>query len=122
MKKRDKIIYWAATLWFAFGMVASAIQQIFAVGGFVEIMQRLGYPPYFSVILGIWKLAGVIVLLIPGYPLLKEWAYAGFVFIMSGAVISHLAAGDKAVEMFPPLFLLILVGLSWYFRPVSRKI
>lgn len=122
MKKRDKIIYWVATIWLAVAMIASGIQQIFTIGGFVEIMEKLGFPTYFSVILGIWKIAGVLAILIPKFLLLKEWAYAGFFFVMSGAIFSHLAVGDEAVELFAPIFLLILTVLSWYFRPNDRKI
>lgn len=122
MKKRDKIIYWIATIWFAIAMVASGIQQIFTIGGFVEIMERLGFPSYFSIVLGVWKIAGVLAILIPRFPLLKEWAYAGFFFVMSGAIVSHLAVADKAVELFAPLFLLVLTVVSWYFRPESKRI
>jgi len=82
MKKGNKIIYWIATVWLAAAMVASGIQQIFTIGGFVEIMKRLEYPTYFSLILGIWKLLGVTALLVPRLPLLKEWAYAGFFFVL----------------------------------------
>lgn len=122
MKKRDKIIYWVATIWLAVAMIASGIQQIFTIGGFVEIMTRLEYPTYFSVILGVWKIAGVVAILIPKFPLLKEWVYAGFFFVMSGAIFSHLAVGDEAVELFAPTFLLVLTVVSWYFRPNDRKI
>lgn len=122
MKKRDKIIYWIATIWFAIAMVASGIQQIFTIGGFVEIMERLGFPGYFSIVLGVWKIAGVLAILIPKFPLLKEWAYAGFFFVMSGAIVSHLAVSDEAVELFAPLFLLVLTVVSWYFRPESKRI
>src|SRR5690606_15990044 len=122
MKKRDKIIYWIATIWLALAMTASGIQQIFAIGGFVEIMTNLQYPAYFSVIIGVWKIAGVIALLIPKFPLVKEWAYAGFFFVMSGAFFSHLASNDGAAELFAPLFLTALTVTSWYFRPADRKI
>ena len=122
MKKRDKIIYWIATIWFAVAMVASGIQQIFTIGGFVEIMEQLGFPNYFSSVLGVWKIAGVVAILIPKFPLLKEWAYAGFFFVMSGAIVSHLAVADGAVELFAPTFLLILTVVSWYFRPTERKL
>jgi uncharacterized membrane protein YphA (DoxX/SURF4 family) len=122
MKKRDKIIYWISTIWFAIAMVASGIQQIFTIGGFVEIMEKLGFPGYFSIVLGVWKIAGVLAILIPKFPLLKEWAYAGFFFVMSGAIVSHLAVADKAVELFAPLFLLVLTVVSWYFRPESKRI
>lgn len=122
MAKRTKIIYWIATVWLALAMVASGIQQIFTIGGFVEIMERLGFPTYFSIILGVWKIAGVVAILIPKFPLLKEWAYAGFFFVMSGAIISHLAVADKAIELFAPAFLLILTVVSWHFRPIDRKL
>ena len=122
MTKRNKIIYWIATIWLASAMIASGVQQIFNIGGFVDIMADLGYPLYFSLILGIWKISGVVALLIPKFPLLKEWAYAGFFFAMSGAILSHLASGDHMNEIFPALFLLILTVVSWYFRPSDRKI
>jgi hypothetical protein len=61
-------------------------------------------------------------LLIPKFPLLKEWAYAGFFFAMSGAVFSHIAVGDPMKEIFPSSVLLILTVISWYFRPADRKI
>lgn len=122
MTKRNKIIYWVATVWLAVAMIASGIQQIFTIGGFVEIMERLGFPTYFSVILGVWKTAGVVAILIPKFPLLKEWAYAGFFFVMSGAIVSHHAVGDEAIELFAPTFLLTLTVVSWYFRPTDRKL
>jgi hypothetical protein len=68
------------------------------------------------------KILGVIAILIPKFPLLKEWAYAGFFFAMSGAAISHLAVGQNFTETIPSLILLIATVLSWYFRPADRKI
>ena len=121
MTKRNKIIYWIATLWLSLGMVSSALVQIFKVKTEVDFITRLGYPGYFMTIIGVWKILGVIVLLLPKLPLLKEWAYAGFFFAMSGAAVSHLASGT-ANEIFPSLLLLTLTIVSWYFRPVDRKI
>ena len=72
--------------------------------------------------MGVWKILGVVAVLIPKFPLLKEWAYAGFFFAMSGAVISHLIDGDEAKEIFGPTLLLILTVVSWYFRPADRKL
>jgi len=88
----------------------------------VDGITHLGYPIYFLTILGIWKILGVVALLIPKFPLLKEWAYAGFFFAMSGAAFSHFASGDSMNEIFPSLLLLILTLVSWYFRPSDRKI
>lgn len=122
MTKRNKIIYWIATLWLSLGMLSTGIVQIIQMEEEVQKMKILGYEPYFMTIIGIWKILGVIVVLIPKFPLLKEWAYAGFFFVMSGAVFSHFAKGDGAIEYFGPSLLLILTVLSWYFRPAERKL
>ncbi len=123
------IIYWGATLWLALGMLATGSFQLFkmkAEGALsppgVYGITHLGYPIYFLTILGVWKIFGVVALLIPKFPLLKEWAYAGFFFAMSGAIFSHVAVGDPLKEVIPSLLLLILTVLSWYFRPAERKI
>ena len=121
MSKRNKIIYWIATLWLALGMVSTAIVQLIKMKEEVDMMNHLGYPIYFLTLLGIWKLLGVIAILIPKYPLLKEWAYAGFFFAMSGAVFSHLASGDEIIALFGPVLLIVLTVVSWYFRPADRK-
>ena len=122
MKKRNKIIYWIATVWLALAMVASGLQQIFHSKAFTDIILDLGYPLYFMTILGTWKILGVIAILIPRFGLLKEWAYAGFFFAMSGAVFSHIASGGPLQEIIPSFVLLIMTVLSWYFRPPGRKI
>jgi len=129
MPKRNKIIYWISTAWLALGMLSTGALQLFrakAEGALappgVYGITHLGYPVYFLTILGIWKLSGVVALLVPEFPLLKEWAYAGFFFAMSGAVFSHIASGDPVKEIFPSLLLLILTVISWYFRPADRKI
>ena len=121
MSKRNKIIYWVATLWLSLGMLSTGIVQLMQGSAEVEFITRLGYPPYFLVILGVWKILGVIAVLIPRYPILKEWAYAGFFFAMSGALFSHFAKGDEAKEFFGPSLLLVLTVVSWYFRPLQRK-
>ena len=123
--KTGKIIYWIATLWLALGMVATGTGQLIkmkAGQGGVDMITHLGYPVYFLKILGGWKILGVVAVLIPKFPLLKEWAYAGFFFIMSGAILSHLAVGDSINELWPSFLLLVLAVVSWCFRPASRKI
>lgn len=120
--KRNKIIYWIVTVFLSIGMLAGGVQQMLQIGGYNEIIKQLGYPQYLLSILGVWKILGVIAILIPKFPLLKEWAYAGFFFVMSGASISHLAVGQSFTEAIPSLILLLATILSWYFRPESRKI
>ena len=122
MTKKNKIIYWIATLWLALGMLSTAIVQLLKTKEEVDLMTHLGYPVYFLTIIGIWKILGVVAVLMPKFPLLKEWAYAGFFIAMSGAVISHLISGDEAKEIFGPTLLLILTVVSWYFRPADRKL
>lgn len=123
MKKRDKIIYWIATIWLALGMLSTGIVQLINLEEEVAVtIQQLGYPIYFLTIIGIWKILGVVAILIPKFTLLKEWAYAGFFFVVSGAIFSHIASGDSANELFGPLLLLVLTVVSWYFRPADRKV
>ena len=123
MTKRNRIIYWATTGFLAFGMLSQAFAQIFHAKGYVDmIIVHLGYPLYFLNIIGIWKLLGVIAILIPRFILVKEWAYAGFFFVMSGAIFSHIASGDSMKDLVPASVLLILIVVSWYFRPENRKI
>jgi uncharacterized membrane protein YphA (DoxX/SURF4 family) len=122
MKKRDKIIYWIATIWLSLGMVSTGIVQLIQLEEEVQKMNTLGYPAYFLIILGIWKILGVIAVLAPRLPLLKEWAYAGFFFVTTGAIFTHLAVGDEAVEYFGPTLLLVLTIVSWYFRPADRRL
>jgi len=121
MSKKDKIIYWIATLWLALGMTSTGIVQIMKVPMEVDMMARIGYPSYFLTIIGVWKLLGVIAVLAPRFPLLKEWAYAGFFFNMTGAVFSHLFSGSEAIELFGPMLLIVLTIISWYFRPAERR-
>jgi len=126
MTKRNKIIYWIATTWLSLGMLSTGAVQLFKLKGdgpgSLDTMIQLGYPAYFVTILGISKILGVVALLIPKFPLLKEWAYAGFFFMMSGAIFTHIAAGNSLSEIFPSLLLLILTVVSWYFRPANRKL
>lgn len=121
MTKKHKIIYWIATIWLALGMVSTGVVQLLKMKEEVSMMEHLGYPAYFLTILGVWKILGTVAVLMPKFPLLKEWAYAGFFFAMSGAVFSHLAVGDGAKEFFGPVLLLLLTVVSWYFRPLDRR-
>lgn len=121
MTKRNRIIYWIATIWLSLGMTATGTVQLIRHEEEVANFTKLGYPMYLMGIIGVWKFLGVITVLLPRLPLLKEWAYAGFFFTMSGATLSHLMAGDTASSLFGPLLLLVLTSISWYFRPADRK-
>jgi len=122
MKKRDKIIYWISTLWLSLGMVSTGLVQLMGMEEEAANFSSIGYPHYLMSIIGAWKILGVIAVLVPRFPLLKEWAYAGFFFAMSGAIISHMVSGHGAKEIFGPGLLLALTVLSWYFRPSDRKL
>ena len=125
MTKRNRIIYWIATIWLALGMFSTgAVQLIKGKDGpaGVDSVTHLGYPVYLLTILGVWKVLGSAAVLVPKFPLVKEWAYAGFFFIMSGAIFSHVAVGDSVKEIFPSLLLLVLTLISWYFRPANKKV
>ncbi|HEX7959880.1 MAG TPA: DoxX family protein [Terriglobales bacterium] len=116
-----KIAYWTSTIiicvmtLFAVFSYLSGNQQ--AVQGFAHV----GYPQQLRIILGIAKLLGVIALLAPGFPTLKEWAYAGFTFAWISAHIAHHAAHDPHLTQALPLILLALMFVSYFTRPVSRR-
>lgn len=125
MSKTNRALYWIATIWLALGMVSTGAVQLIKARqgqGGVDMITHLGYPVYLLTLIGIWKILGVVALLIPRKPLLKEWAYAGFFFIMSGAVFSHIALRDSMSEIIPSLLLLVLTAASWYFRPADKKL
>jgi DoxX-like family len=122
MKKRNNIVYWIATAWLSLGMLSTGLVQVLQVEENIQPIRALGYPAYFIVLLGICKILGVAAVLLPRIPLVKEWAYAGFFFAMSGAAISHLVSGSPLSEIFPSLLLLALTILSWYFRPSTRQL
>lgn len=122
MKKRDKIIYWVATLWLALGMVSTGVVQLMRLPEEVERITHLGYPVYFLTLIGVWKMLGVVAVLVPRFALVKEWAYAGFFFAMTGAIVSHVVMNDAAKELFGPSLLVVLTAVSWYFRPHDRQV
>lgn len=121
--KRNKIIYWIATVWLCFGMVFTGVYQLMKMPAEVDkIVGDLGFPVYILTILGIGKILGSIAVLAPKFPILKEWAYAGFVFAMAGALFSHIATGSEATEYIGPVLLIVLTAVSSYFRPADRKL
>lgn len=122
MTKTQKIIYWVATIWLALGMLSTGVVQLMKMDEEVTRFGQLGYASYVLTLIGIWKLLGVTAVLVPRFPLIKEWAYAGFFFLMTGAIVSHIAVGDNGKEFFGPTLLLVLTIVSWYFRPADRRI
>lgn len=122
MSKRNKIIYWVATLWLSLGMASTGIVQMMHVKEEVDMFSQLGYGTNFLTLLGVWKILGVIAVLAPGLTLIKEWAYAGFFFAMTGAMYSHIAVGNPFNYVWPPMLLLVLTIVSWYFRPPQRRV
>jgi hypothetical protein len=104
-------------------MLQSGIFAVIKSKEWIDLVTGLGYPTYFLTLIGVWKILGVVSILIPRFPLFKEWAYAGFFFAMTGALFSHLAVGDFAFKAIAgPAFQTLFIFLSWYFRPADRKI
>jgi len=122
MEKRKLIWYWIITIILSFCMFTGGLFQALQLPDVLKGFKPLGYPTYFISLIGIWKMLGVIAILVPGFKLLKEWAYAGLFFTMTGAVISHIASNDIHVQIIAPFVLAIFTVLSWYLRPASRKI
>jgi len=122
MTQTNKIIYWVATLWLSLGMTATGIVQLIRNKDEVALMNHIGFPAYLLTWIAVWKFLGVIAVLTPKLPLVKEWAYAGFFFCMAGAIYSHIVVDDGFKEIFGPMLLLVLTVTSWCFRPADRKI
>jgi hypothetical protein len=113
--------YWATTGLVAVAFAAGAAMDLSGNKEIIAELAHLGYRPYFATLLGVWKLLGVVAILAPRFPRLKEWAYAGIVFDLSGAVVSHLASGDGVGDVVPPVVLLGLAAASWSLRPETRS-
>jgi uncharacterized membrane protein YphA (DoxX/SURF4 family) len=123
MSTRAKTIaFWVTTI---FGPAS------FVIGGYLHLtrdpqvmatLAHLGYPVYFATIMGVWKLLGAIAIVVPGIPRLKEWAYAGFFFDLTGAATTRAFVGDGVADILAPLVFLALVAASWALRPASRTL
>ena len=114
--------YWAVTALFCLAMMASGAMNLLRVEQMSEAITALGYPEYLMTILGVAKVLGVIALLIPGAPLLKEWAYAGFTFDLLGASASHAFVGDPIAETIVPVVVLGIAAASYFLRPTTRRL
>ena len=116
-----KIGYWVSLVLFSAAMGFGGVADLMKNPEIMESLQHLGYPAYIAAILGFWKICGVIVLLLPKLGLLKEWAYAGFFFDLTGASISHFMVQDDIAKTIIPLVILAIGGCSWFLRPDSRR-
>lgn len=117
------IAYWTVTVVLAFSITLSGLGQLMQLGGNIDLVKNIGYPLYIMNILGVWKILGVIAIVFPGFPRLKEWAHAGIFFLMTGAAFSHVLAndyGDYGFNIILPLFYAALNMASWALRPQSR--
>ena len=122
MEKRKLIWYWIITGLLSFCIFSGGLAQALQLPDVIKGFKPLGYPAYFISLIGIWKMLGIIAILAPKFKLLKEWAYAGIFFTMTGAVISHIASNDIKPQIIAPIVLAIFTVLSWYLRAANRKI
>jgi hypothetical protein len=114
------VTYRIATAITAFVMATGGLAYVLGAQWAVSGVLDLGYPRYVVTLLGAWKLLGVLAILWPGFPRLKEWAYAGIAFDLSGAAVSHLAVDDPFWHLPLTLGLLAVAFVSWALRPAGR--
>ena len=120
--KKSKIAYWIFTLLLAVLMLFSAIPDLISVPAAVDMVTtHLGYPAYFIPFIGVAKFLGVVAILVPGFPRIKEWAYAGFVYDLAGAIYSTISVGDPAGKWMPIFIGFIIIGGSYFFYHKVRK-
>lgn len=123
--KLKSTFYWIATIPLALSIFTGGIAEVVRLKGNVDGMVLLGYPPYFLTILGTWKVLGATAILLPGIPRLKEWAYAGIFFNVTGAAASHLFMHDYGIGAFHVVVNVVFAAMviaSWALRPQSRAL
>jgi hypothetical protein len=121
MKART-VGYWVCTVLVVFFLLPGGIFQVLRAPQSVAGFAKLGYPLYFVVLLGAWKILGSLAIVWPGYPLLKEWAYAGIFFDLTGAAVTNAATGGAWWHVAAPLVIVVILYGSWALRPASRRI
>ncbi len=120
--------YWICTVLIALSFLSGGASDVLRSPQVIEGMAHLGYPAHFATFLGVWKILGAVAILVPGFPRLKEWAYAGMIFDLTGAAFAHAVVGDSDAWMsnrghiLAPLVLAALAVASWALRPEGRKI
>jgi hypothetical protein len=120
--KRRTVAYSITTGLVALAFLAGGALDLFGGEKAAAALRPLGYPAYFALILGAWKILGALAIAVPGLPRLKEWAYAGMLFDLTGAALSHSFIGDPAGKVITPLVILAFVVASWTLRPASRTL
>jgi uncharacterized membrane protein YphA (DoxX/SURF4 family) len=120
--KWKSISYWVITGMVAFFIGSGGVAELARVPGNIEGLVHLGYPAYFATIIGFWKVLGAIAILVPRFPRLKEWAYAGIFFNMTGAAATVVFVGAAPWHMIVDLVLTALTVASWALRPPSRRL
>jgi hypothetical protein len=121
MNQRN-IGYWVATVLFSLVYFGSGLADVLHASPVVQTLGHLGYPAYFASIIGPWKIAAAITLVAPGLPKVKEWAYAGVVFDLTGALASHAVLGDHGPKQVVPIVLLGLLVVSYRSRFGNRVV
>ena len=117
-----RIAYWIVTGLMAAFMLTSSVPDVIYHPEAVKVFEHLGYPIYLLPFIGVAKILGVLTILVPGFNRLKEWAYAGLVFDLVGALYSHIAVGDPASAWIFPVVALVLVAGSYFlFRAVRAN-
>jgi hypothetical protein len=114
--------YWVSTMYIVLTSFWAGVTDILHAPPLFDEVLRLGYPPHFSTLLGVWKVLGAVALALPRYPLLKEWAYAGMFIDFSGAMVAYASVGDGVASYIEPVLSMSALIASWYLRPRSRRL
>jgi hypothetical protein len=117
-----RVAYWVCTGLVVFFIGSGGLAYVMRVPDVVAGVVALGFPVYFIVLLGVWKVLGSIAILVPGFPLIKEWAYAGIMIDLTGAAVASMATGGAWWHAAAPLGIAALVVASWALRPESRRL
>jgi uncharacterized membrane protein YphA (DoxX/SURF4 family) len=116
------IAYWVTTALATAAFAVPGVLNLVHAPHVAEDMAHLGYPPYMLTLLGVWKVLGAIAILAPRLPRIKEWAYAGMIFDLTGAAASRASSGDALPMMVVPLVIAAVVAASWALRPHERRL
>ena len=119
--KAKRIGYWVCTILMVFFFLPGGVMYVLRSQAAVQAVRVLGFPMYFCVFLGVWKVLGSMALVVPRFALLKEWAYAGMFFDLTGAAVAAWATGAAWWHVAAPLSILFILYGSWALRPASRR-